>query len=80
MKKASPFSTVVLLAVLLFVAFGASKARAGEKRFRITLEFSEPAYRCSEVVKYRDDFHCIMERRLSPTFCKWRELPIRRRA
>ena len=62
MKNTFHFSKFILLATLLALVFGASSAFAGEKRFRITLEFSEPAYKCTEVVIYRDDFHYFMER------------------
>jgi len=61
MKSTFHFSTFVLVAVLWSLVCGTSSAVAGEKRFRITLEFSEPAYKCSEVVTYRDDFHYFME-------------------
>ena len=61
LKSAFHVSAFVLFTLLLSLVFGASNALAGEKRFRITLEFSEPAYKCSEVVTYRDDFHYFME-------------------
>ena len=62
MKNTFHFSTVALFAVLLSLVFGASSALAREKRFRITLEFSEPAFKCSKIVTYRDDFHDFIER------------------
>ena len=61
MKSTFHFSTLILLAVLLALFFSTSHSIAGEKRFRITIEFSEPAYKCSEVVTYREDFHYFME-------------------
>ena len=61
MKNTFHFSTVVLFAVLLSIVFGASGALAREKRFRITFEFSEPAFKCSKIVTYRDDFHYFIE-------------------
>ena len=61
MKSTFRLYTVVLLAALLFVVVGATSAFAGERQFRITLEFSEPTYKCSEVVDFREDFHFFME-------------------
>jgi hypothetical protein len=62
MKSVFRPSTFLLVAALLALVFGVPQALAGEKRFRVTLEFSEPAYQCSEVVTYRQDFHFFMER------------------
>ena len=67
MKSTFHFLTSLLFAALLSVVFGTSGAFAGEKRYRITIEFFEPAYKCSEVVTYRDDFHYFLEGSPFPT-------------
>lgn len=51
------FVSVLLPGIALFT----SPAFAAEKRCRLTLVFSEPAFKWSRIVTYRDDFHLFLE-------------------
>lgn len=56
--RCSNWIVFFLLLLLAVVQAGAAEAR----RYRLTLEFSDPAYRWSGIVAYREDFHLILDR------------------
>lgn len=53
--------------LLLGIAVLTSTASAKEKRYRLTLVFSEPAFKWSRVIAYRDDFHLFLDASPFPT-------------
>lgn len=57
----------ISLLVLLGVAWLTSTASAKEKQYRLTLVFSEPAFKWSRVIAYRDDFHLFLDASPFPT-------------
>jgi hypothetical protein len=54
---------------LLFLGFTlfTSSASDKEKRYRLTLIFSEPDFKWSRVIEYRDDFHLFLDANPFPT-------------
>ena len=57
------FVSMLLLGIVAF----ASSASAEEKRYRLTLTFTEPAFKWSRVIAYRNDFHLFLDARPFPT-------------
>ena len=50
------------VALLLLCLFTAVAAHGGEARkFRLTLQFTDPAFRWSRTVTYREEFHLLLD-------------------
>lgn len=57
------FISLLLLGIAVFT----STASAKDKRYRLTLVFSEPAFKWTRVITYRDDFHLFLDASPFPT-------------
>jgi hypothetical protein len=61
------YRTLVCGFLVIATALLTSSAFAGEKKYRLTLIFTEPSFKWSRVIEYRDDFHLFLDAAPFPT-------------
>src|SRR4051794_40969553 len=55
------FSSVILLGTLLLLAVATPNAGAAERRYRLTVQFTEPNCKMSWTLHYREDFRLSLD-------------------